>query len=229
MPKVLSSPRNSQQLVDENLSQRTQESTQESIVETPITIKMNKKNKRLPKQSLNFSLMSNNKSPTVMRTPNESLNVSNGSAFKSIEVSSQKSLNISDKIDTIIDTSSEQEVEEYEVENEVVIDSNAQLIQDSVQNIDLINESLNANNIDCIHESNNSSVSSIDNNNTSSTMSSINRSETISSENSNISEENSQQLNDKNLSQSVGSVSRKLTKQSIVFFYFFSFLLVFYF
>jgi hypothetical protein len=210
---VLSSPRNSQQLVDENLSQRTQE----SIDETPITIGMNKKNKRLPKQALNLSLMSNNKSPTVMRTPNESLSVSDGNAFKSTEVSLQKSLNIEDKIDSIIDTNSEQEVEEYGVENEVVIDSNAQSIEDSVQNIDSINETLNANNIDCIHENNNSIVSSIDNN--TSTMSSINRNETISSENSNISEENTQQLNDKNLSQRrVGSVSRKLTKQSIVFF-----------
>jgi hypothetical protein len=77
---VLSSSRNSQKLVDQNLSQRTQQ----SIVETPITIRMNKKNKRLPKQEFNLSLMSNNKSPTVMRTPNESLSVSNGSAFKSL-------------------------------------------------------------------------------------------------------------------------------------------------
>jgi hypothetical protein len=210
---VLSSPRNSQQLVDQNMSQRTQQ----SIVETPIIIKMNKKNKRLPKQALNLSLMSN-KSPTVIRTPNESLSVSNGSAFKSIEVSLQKSLNIEDKIDSTIDTNSEQEVEEYGVENEVVIDSNAQLIEDSVQNIDSINESLNTNYIDCINKSNNCIVSPIHDNNTSSTMSSINRSETISSEISNISEENSQQLNDKNLSQrSVGSVSRTLTKQSIDF------------
>jgi hypothetical protein len=60
-------------------------------------------------------------------------------------------------------------------------------------------------------------------------MSSINRSETISSENSNISEEHSQQLNDKNLSQrSVESVSQKLTKQSIVFFLLFH-VLIFYF
>ncbi len=105
------------------------QTTQESIVETPITIKVNKNNKRLPKQALDFSLTSNNKSLPVMRSSNKSLSVSNGSALKSIEISFQKSLNIKDKIDSIIDSNSEQEVEETESENEVVIDSIAQVFQ----------------------------------------------------------------------------------------------------
>jgi hypothetical protein len=73
--------------------------------------------------------------------------------------------------------------------------------------------------MDIIHENNTNSIFSSDENNSSfPEMSSINRSETFTKENSYISEENNQQLNDKNLSQrSVGSVSRKLTKQSIDF------------
>ncbi len=211
---MLSTSRNGRQSTDKSLSQ----TTQESIVETPITIKVNKNNKRLPKQTLDLSLMSNNKSLPVMRSSNESLSVSNGSAFKSNVICLQKSLNIKDKIDSTIDTNSEQEVEETGAENEVVIDSIAQIFHESVQDLVSNTDTLSHNNIDSIHEYNNSIFSSNENNNSSSIMSSINRSETFSEEYSNISEEYSQQLNDKNLSQtSVGSVSRTLTKQSIDF------------
>ncbi len=80
-------------------------------------------------------------------------------------------------------------------------------------------ETLSDSNIYSIHESNNNSIFSSDENNSSfPEMSSINRSETFSKENSYISEEYSQQSNDKNLSQrSVVSVSGKLKKQSIDF------------
>jgi hypothetical protein len=121
---VLSTSRNDQQLTDKSLSQTTQES-----LETPITIKVNKNNKKLPKQALDSSLMSNNKSLPATRSSNESLSVSNGSTFKSIQISLQKSLNIKDKIDSIIDTNSEEEVEETGAESEVVIDSIAKVFQ----------------------------------------------------------------------------------------------------
>ncbi len=121
---MLSTSRNDQQLTDKSLSQTTQES-----LETPITIKVNKNNKKLPKQALDSSLMSNNKSLPATRSSNESLSVSNGSTFKSIQISLQKSLNIKDKIDSIIDTNSEEEVEETGAESEVVIDSIAKVFQ----------------------------------------------------------------------------------------------------
>ncbi len=83
---MLSTSRNGRQSTDKSLSQ----TTQESVVETPITIKVNKNNKRLHKQTLDLSLMSNNKSLPVMISSNESLSVSNGSAFKSNGISLQK-------------------------------------------------------------------------------------------------------------------------------------------
>jgi hypothetical protein len=182
--------RNKQQFNGKSLSQ----TTQESIVETPITAKINKKNKRLLKQALNLSLMSNNKSTTIMSSLNESLSVNNESALKLIENSFKTSLNIEDKIDSIIDTNTEQEVEEYGVQNEVVIDSNAQVFQESVQDMISITEALSDSSVHSIHESNNCIASSKDNNNSSSIMSSFTKSETISTENSNINNENKSKI-----------------------------------
>jgi hypothetical protein len=182
----LSTSRNKQQLNGKSLSQ----TTQESIVETPITAKINKKNKRLPKQALNLSLMSNNKSPTIMSSLNESSSTNSESAFKLIENSFKTSFNIEDKIDSLISTNTEQEVEQYGVQNDAVIDSNARVFQESVQDMISNTEALSDSSVDSIDESNNCIAGSNHNNNSSSIMSSFNKSETISTENSNINNEN---------------------------------------
>jgi hypothetical protein len=79
-------------------------------------------------------------------------------------IESEKIINIKDKIDSKLNTNCEQEVEGYEAENEFVIESNAEVFQESVRDMDSNTETLNGNNTGSIDESNNSILNRDDNN-----------------------------------------------------------------